>query len=73
MMNDIELAVERGQQAPELPPKALKEAELANLEFMIAQVAEQASSGSDSGGLLKQITEFNGFLERAAQALESRQ
>lgn len=72
MMHDIDLAVERGQKAPELTRKEQKEADLANLELLIAQVTDQGSSKSASGGLLSQVTEFNAFLERAALALESR-
>jgi hypothetical protein len=71
-MHDIDLAVERGQKAPELTRKEQKEADLANLELLIAQVTDQGSSKSASGGLLSQVTEFNAFLERAALALESR-
>jgi hypothetical protein len=71
-MHDIDLAVERGHKAPDLTPKEQKEAELANLALLVAQVSDQASSRSAAGGLLKQITEFNAFLERAAVALESR-
>lgn len=71
-MHDIDLAVAQGQKAPELTRKEQKEADLANLELLIAQVADEASSKSATGGLLSQVTEFNAFLERAAQALESR-
>ncbi len=71
-MRDIDLAVEKGREAPELSAKALKEAELANLEITVAQMSEQVSSSSPTGGLLSQIRDFNAFLERAAVALESR-
>ena len=71
-MHDIELAVEEGQRAPKLSAKQQKEADLAKLELLIAQVADQASSKSGPGGLLRQISDFNAFLERAAVALESR-
>lgn len=70
-MRDIDLAVEQGREAPELPTKA-KEAELANLELSVAQVTEQASSDGPTGGLLRQLRDFNAFLERSAVALESR-
>lgn len=71
-MHDIDLAVENGQAAAELSAKERKEAELANLELLISQVADQASSKSDSGGALKQIKDFNALLERTAGVLERR-
>ncbi|PHH82851.1 hypothetical protein CDD82_4584 [Ophiocordyceps australis] len=72
LMNDIELAVEQGKQAPEPSPAAQKRARVANLELLIARVSEQASSASASGGLLRQVQDFNKLLERAALQLESR-
>ncbi|KAH6619235.1 hypothetical protein B0J18DRAFT_481611 [Chaetomium sp. MPI-SDFR-AT-0129] len=71
-MHDIDLAVERGRDAPELSPAEQKRAELANLELLIGRVADQACSRSDGGGALRQIREFNAFLERAAGVLEGR-
>ncbi|KAG7292951.1 hypothetical protein NEMBOFW57_002996 [Staphylotrichum longicolle] len=71
-MHDIDLAVEKGQAAPELSPAEQKKADLANLELLISRVADQASSRSQAGGTLKQIKEFNAFLERAAAVLEGR-
>jgi hypothetical protein len=71
-MHDIDLAVERGQKAPELSRAEQKEAELANLEILLAQISDQASSRSATGGLLKQVRDFNALLERAATALEGR-
>jgi hypothetical protein len=71
-MHDIDLAVENGQQAPELSPKEQKAAELANLEFLVSRVAGEATAGVEGGGNLKQIQEFNALLERVAAALESR-
>jgi len=70
-MRDIEAAVAAGEMAPELPTKAKREAELANLELVIAQVADQACTSSAGGGMLSQIKEFNALLERAAGVLES--
>ncbi|KAI0594759.1 hypothetical protein F4775DRAFT_415942 [Biscogniauxia sp. FL1348] len=72
VMDDIELAIENGKSAPDLNPKEQKVAELANLELLISQVAGQASDVGDGGGNLKQIKDFNAFLERAAAALEGR-
>uniref|UniRef100_A0A0B7JPK0 Inner kinetochore subunit AME1 domain-containing protein n=1 Tax=Bionectria ochroleuca TaxID=29856 RepID=A0A0B7JPK0_BIOOC len=71
-MYDIDMAVSKGQDAPQLSGKAQKEAELSNLEFLVAQLTDQVSSSSESGGNLHQVQDFNAFLERAAQALESR-
>lgn len=71
-MHDIDLAVERGRAAPELAPADKKTAELANLEILISRITDQACTQSGTGGTLKQIKDFNAFLERAAVALESR-
>ncbi|KAL2260719.1 hypothetical protein VTK26DRAFT_5201 [Humicola hyalothermophila] len=71
-MHDIDLAVERGRAAPDLTPAEQKKADLANLELLISRVADQACTRSEGGGTLKQIKEFNAFLERAAAALEGR-
>ncbi|KAH9237974.1 hypothetical protein K456DRAFT_1828587, partial [Colletotrichum gloeosporioides 23] len=71
-MHDIDLAVERGRAAPELGPAEKKTAELANLEILISRITDQACTQSDTGGTLKQIKDFNAFLERAAVALEGR-
>ncbi|KAJ0337828.1 hypothetical protein COL922a_006315 [Colletotrichum nupharicola] len=72
LMHDIDLAVERGRAAPELGPAEKKTAELANLEILISRITDQACTQSDIGGTLKQIKDFNAFLERAAVALEGR-
>lgn len=71
-MHDIDVAVEQGREATELSRDAQKQADLADLELLLARVADEASSGSSTGGMLRQVTEFNAFLERAALALESR-
>ncbi|KAK1636137.1 hypothetical protein BDP81DRAFT_429100 [Colletotrichum phormii] len=71
-MHDIDLAVERGRAAPELSPAEKKTAELANLEILISRITDQACTHSDTGGTLKQVKDFNAFLERAAIALEGR-
>ena len=72
LMDDLDLAVEQGKEAPELSRAAKKQADLANLELLIARVSDQASSASSTGGMLHQVADFNAFLERAALALESR-
>lgn len=69
-MHDIDLAVERGMAAPPLSSEEQSKPELANLEYLISKVTEQACAESDQGGTLKQIKDFNAFLERAAVALE---
>ncbi|KAB5549682.1 hypothetical protein GE09DRAFT_1127340 [Coniochaeta sp. 2T2.1] len=71
-MHDIDLAVEKGVSAKPLSAAEQSQAELANLEFLIGRVAEQACSKNGQGGTLKQIRDFNAFLERAAAALEGR-
>ncbi|KAI1314297.1 hypothetical protein F5Y03DRAFT_336686 [Xylaria venustula] len=71
-MDDIELAIENGKMAPELNPKDQKKAELANLDILISQITNQVSAAGDGGGTLKQIKDFNMFLERVAIALEGR-
>ncbi|KAI0187076.1 AT hook domain-containing protein [Xylaria flabelliformis] len=71
-MDDIELAVENGKMAPELNPKEQKRAELANLDLLISQITNQVSVTGEGGGTLKQIKDFNMFLERVAVALEGR-
>jgi hypothetical protein len=43
-----------------------------DLLAQVRNVANTASSASEEGGLLKKLREFNGFLERAAGALEGR-
>lgn len=71
-MDDIELAVENGKMAPELNPKERRTAELANLDLLISQITNQVGLAGDGGGALRQIKDFNMFLERAAMALEGR-
>lgn len=71
-MHDVDLAVERGRDAPELSRAEEKKAEVANLELLVARIASEASSASAAGGILQQVKDFNAFLERAAVALESR-
>ncbi|KAH6991239.1 hypothetical protein BKA56DRAFT_227565 [Ilyonectria sp. MPI-CAGE-AT-0026] len=71
-MHDVDLAIERGRDAPELSRAEQKQAELANLELLVPQISDQVSSASATGGLLQQVKDFNAFLERAAVALESR-
>ncbi|KAI3324767.1 hypothetical protein HD806DRAFT_493543 [Xylariaceae sp. AK1471] len=71
-MDDIELAIENGKTGPQLNAKEQKVAELANLDLLISQVANQVGAAGERGGALKQIKEFNAFLERAAVALEGR-
>jgi hypothetical protein len=70
-IHDIELAIERGkQQHPRDPAEGA--VEMTGVELLLKRVAGEVSSKSDAGGLLKQIRDFNAFLERAAVALETR-
>lgn len=71
-LHDVELAIERGRSAPDLSPAQEKQADLANLELLVARLSEQGSTRSDTGGTLRQLKEFNAFLERAAAAMEAR-
>ncbi|QPG95149.1 hypothetical protein C2857_007735 [Epichloe festucae Fl1] len=72
LMHDIDLAVQQGREAPELTQAAERTAELGNLDLVLAQISDQASSLSSTGGLLHLVRDFNAFLERAANALDSR-
>ncbi|KAF5538120.1 hypothetical protein FNAPI_11208 [Fusarium napiforme] len=72
IMDDIDMAVERGRDAPELSRAQEKKADLANLELLVARITDEASSSSSAGGMLQQVKNFNAFLERAAIALETR-
>ncbi|KAG5790844.1 hypothetical protein H9Q69_010103 [Fusarium xylarioides] len=72
IMHDIDMAVERGRDAPELSRAQEKKADLANLELLVACITDEASSSSSAGGMLQQVKNFNAFLERAAIALETR-
>ncbi|KAK1780557.1 hypothetical protein QBC45DRAFT_408262 [Copromyces sp. CBS 386.78] len=71
-MHDIDLAVERGQAAPDLSPAEQKMTDLANLEFLISRLSGEVCNKGNDGGTLKQIKDFNAFLERAASVLEGR-
>ncbi|KAI0405918.1 hypothetical protein F4802DRAFT_561212 [Xylaria palmicola] len=72
-MDDIELAIENGKMAPELNARGQKAAGLANLDLLISQITSQVGVASGGGGgTLKQIKDFNLFLERVAAALEGR-
>jgi hypothetical protein len=46
--------------------------EMAGIEVLLKRVAGKASSKGGSVGMLRQIKDFNSFLERAALVLESR-
>jgi hypothetical protein len=41
-------------------------------DYLLRRVANHVSNKGDSGGMLRQIKQFNAFLERAALALEGR-
>ncbi|KAM3083923.1 hypothetical protein ACMFMG_001971 [Clarireedia jacksonii] len=65
--HDIELALDRGRGSSDATDDGKP-----NIEVMLKRVAAEASSKTDSGGILKQIKAFNAFMERAALALEGR-
>ncbi len=66
-VHDIELAIDLGRTS-----EADDSGEMIGTEVLLKRVADEVSNKSDSGGILKQIKEFNAFLERAALVLESR-
>ncbi|KAI1059331.1 hypothetical protein LB507_004043, partial [Fusarium sp. FIESC RH6] len=72
IMHDVDMAVERGRDAPELSRAQEKKADLANLELLVARITDEASSASSAGGMLQQVKNFNAFLERAAIAMETK-
>ena len=70
-MHDIELALERSKQ--QHPHDSVRgTTEKAGIELVLKRVAGEVSNKSDSGGILKEVKEFNAFLERAALALETK-
>ncbi|PBP27635.1 AT hook domain-containing protein [Diplocarpon rosae] len=69
-VHDIELAVALGKSAQN---RAVDHADdMTGTEHLLKRVAGEVSNKGDSGGVLRQIKEFNAFLERAALALEGR-
>ena len=71
-MHDIELAVERGQTSEPIDDSIIQTPDISSIEILLKRMAGEVSNKGDQGGLLKQIRDFNGFLERAAFALETR-
>jgi hypothetical protein len=70
-LHDIELAVSRGlEKTP--AGGAMDEPAWPDLSILLRTIAGEVSSYSPEGGILKQVKEFNAFLERAALALEAR-
>ena len=69
--HNVEVAVERGR-ARQKSDLGSTVSDMVGLEALINDVAEQVSgaNGSGGGGLLHKVRAFNGFLERAARALE---
>lgn len=67
-MHDVELAVDRGRTQSE-PDENFQ---MSGVEVLLKRVAGLVSNKGGSGGILEQIKNFNGFLERAASTLESR-
>ncbi|KAF8848969.1 hypothetical protein BDZ45DRAFT_810359 [Acephala macrosclerotiorum] len=69
-VHDIEMAIDLGRQRQSDDADQLNE--MSGTEVLLKRVAGEVSNKGDSGGLLRQIKEFNSFLERAALALEGR-
>ena len=70
MAQDIEVAVERGRDSQ--PKKGAAGSEMSNSDLVLKRLADQVSVEGNSSGALKEIKEFNAFLERAALAMEGR-
>ncbi|KAG9241776.1 hypothetical protein BJ878DRAFT_211143 [Calycina marina] len=68
-IHDIEMAIERGKAHAKNPRRQVH---VKGTELLVKRVAGEVSHNSDSGGFLKQIKEFNAFMERAALSLETR-
>jgi hypothetical protein len=68
VLQDVEVAVGRGRDNGE---EGEEKSEL-DLGVLLEKTATWASSGSQDGGALKRLREFNGFLERVARAIETR-
>jgi len=67
-IHDLEMAVEQGKAKTANHGKV----ELTGIELVLKRVASEVSNKSSDGGILKQIKDFNSFLERTALALETR-
>ncbi|PVH81401.1 hypothetical protein DL98DRAFT_587590 [Cadophora sp. DSE1049] len=70
-VHDIEMAIEMGK-SNQTSTEIDHSNDLIGTELLIKRVAGEVSNKGDSGGILKQIKEFNAFLERAALALEAK-
>jgi len=70
-VHDIEMAIEMGK-SNQTSAEINHSTDLAGTELLIKRVAGEVSNKGDSGGILKQIKDFNAFLERAALALEAK-
>ncbi len=69
-VHDIEMAIDLGKQKHSSEDDQSRE--MAGTEVLLKRVAGEVSNKGDSRGLLRQVKEFNAFLERAALALEGR-
>jgi len=70
-VHDIELAIDLGKTS-QFDHTNNSTEQLTGIELLLKRVASEVSNKGDSGGILKQIKEFNAFLERASIALESK-
>lgn len=75
-LHDVDLAVDRGRGGLATGAEATKQLraaeQMGNLELAIARVADLAGSRGGKGGVLRQVKDFNAFLERAFVALEGK-
>lgn len=69
-IHDIEMAIEMGKSKQSSATD--HSTDKIGTELLIKRIASEVSNKGDSGGILRQIKEFNAFLERAALALEAR-
>lgn len=70
-VHDIEMAIEMGK-SNQTSANIDHSTDLVGMELLIKRVAGEVSVQGHSGGILKEIKEFNAFLERAALALEAK-
>lgn len=69
----VRLSVEKGRGEPAaLNSQQLQKAGLISLELSLPHIADQVCRTGDGGGLMRKVSQFNTFLERAATELERR-
>ncbi|KAI1001103.1 hypothetical protein K3495_g7096 [Podosphaera aphanis] len=68
-LHHVDLAVDTGREKFPNASNDLKD--FIGTQLLVKKIAQDVSSKSATGGLLNQVKEFNGFLERASVALEN--